>query len=170
VQFVFHPPPTSYQSQTEHIVQRAKAMGAFVSGVVKLARSYCDAGRAYMNAGEAFAEALMGCRYGPDSVCALHPLAVVTVYALRSPVCAYCGVCVCAVCLSSVCVHVNRFQSWAGEDTPLSMAMFRFGRALQDMQACQSLMHMSMETTFSGPLEQFYNKDVRPLDDAVKGA
>jgi hypothetical protein len=50
------------------------------------------------------------------------------------------------------------------------MAMFRFGRALQDMQACQSLMHMSMETTFSGPLEQFYNKDVRPLDDAVKGA
>jgi hypothetical protein len=143
-------------------------MGAFVSGVVKLARSYCDAGRAYMNAGESFAEALMGCRYGPDSVCALHPLAVVTAYTRSSPVWMYCGV--CPVCISSVCAHVNRFQSWAGEDTPLSMAMFRFGRALQDMQACQSLMHMSMETTFSGPLEQFYNKDVRPLDDAVKGA
>jgi hypothetical protein len=50
------------QSQTEHIVQRAKAMGTFVGSVVRLARGYCDAGRTYMAAGEALADALMGCR------------------------------------------------------------------------------------------------------------
>ncbi len=62
-----------------------------------------------------------------------------------------------------------RFQSWAGEDTPLSSSMYRFGRALQDMQSCQNLMFMSLETTFSTPLEQFMNREVKPLEDAVKG-
>ena len=37
------------------------------------------------------------------------------------------------------------------------------------MQACQSLMFMSLETTFSTPLESFYNTEVKPLEDAVKG-
>lgn len=50
------------ESQTDHIVGRVNALGSFINNVVKLTRSFCDAGHDYSAKGEKLAEALMACR------------------------------------------------------------------------------------------------------------
>ena len=68
------------QSQTEHIVERSRSLGSFIVNVVKLARGFCETGRAFITTGENFGEALMNARCVPPRPPAspvLCPLCVV---------------------------------------------------------------------------------------------
>ena len=62
----------------------------------------------------------------------------------------------------------GRYQSWCGEDTPLSSSLVQFGRTLNEIQSFQTVLLTSLEGTLSIPLAEYVASEIKPMEDVMK--